>query len=94
MCIRDRDTSITPGASFTPDPSITPGPSITPAPGIPEDAEAWMVNPDDPTQVIAGKLEDLIRDFDANTEATIFIRSEEVLRVKDKTCLLYTSRCV
>ena len=54
-------------------------------PSIPEDAEAWMVNPDDPTQIIAGTLEDILKDFDANTEATVYIRSEEVLRVPDKT---------
>ena len=67
----------------TPGPSVTP--SATPGPGIPADAEAWMADPEDPTQIIAGKLEDLLKDFDANTEAVIYIRSGEVLRVKDKT---------
>ena len=61
------------------------GGETTPTPGIPDDAEAWMFNPDDPTQIIAGKLEDILQDFDANTEAIVYIRSEELMRVKDKT---------
>ena len=84
------DTQTTPpaGGETTPPAGgeTTPpaGGENTPAP-IPEDAEAWMFNPDDPTQIIAGKLEDLLKDFDANTEAVVYIRSQELMRVKDKT---------
>ena len=44
-----------------------------------------MYDPADPARILAGKFEDIAADFDANIEATLYIRSSEVMRVKDKT---------
>ena len=69
-CVRDAWMHLLTLDTFAVTPaSVTPGLSTMPPPGIPEEARrAWSIPPT-PPRVIAGKLEDLIQDFDANTEA-------------------------